>query len=335
VTPAGPVVVVGEALFDLVPAPGAGGAGELTLRALPGGGPANTAVGLARLGVPTRFAGRLATAGLGPRRRRLLAEEGIDLGLAVDAAEPATVTIVSLDGAGVATYELHGPDTADWQWQPGELPDPGGLRAAAVHTGTLAAILEPGATSLLGWLGELRRREDVVVSYDPNVRLTIVPDVARYRTTVERFVACTHIVKVSADDLADLWPDRSPEAVVAGWLAADPGPSVVTVTWGENDAAVHLRGGPRVSRPTPPVEVVDTVGAGDAFAAGFLAALHAGGRLTPAGIGSLDEPTVGAALEWANDVASRCCARAGADPPRAADLDGWPTGAPAQAGRSR
>lgn len=312
-------MVVGEALFDLVPA-GGESTSDLVLGVLAGGGPANTAVGLARLGVPTAFAGRLSTGGLGPRRRRLLADEGVDLALSVDAAEPATLTVVSLDATGGATYELYGPGTADWQWSPAELPDPLLLPAAAVHTGTLATILEPSASVLTGWLAEVRRRGDVVVSYDPNVRLSIVPDLDRYRRAVASFVACAHVVKASEDDIAALWPDRSVEDVIAGWLGGTTGPSVVAVTRGAAGSVACLRGGDRVASPAPAVEVVDTVGAGDAFVAGFLAHLWAAGRLSPGGLEALDPSAAGAALDWANEVAARCCSRPGADPPRAGEL---------------
>lgn len=318
----GRLVVVGEALLDLLPAeqapPGAGAA--LALRALPGGSPANVAVALARLGVPVTFAGRFSTGALGRWRRQCLGVEGVDLAASVDADRPATLAAVTVDAGGVASYQFYGPETADWWWRAEELPAPAALAGGAVHTGSLATAMTPGAAVLAGWAEEVRGREDVVISYDPNVRPSIVGGVDECREAVAPWLGVAHVVKVSEEDIATLYPGRSPAAVAEWWLAAARGPELVVVTAGAAGAGAWHRDGRCLSRPAPPVRVVDTVGAGDAFTAGLLAALREGGWLSPAGLAAIDDGALGAALDLGAAVASVTCSRPGADPPSRARL---------------
>lgn len=315
------VTVVGEALADLLPAAPAGGpaadAPTLAFRAVPGGGPANVAVGLRRLGVPVAFAGRFPRTGLGPWRRRRLEAEGVDLTPSTVAAEPLTLAVVTVDPAGVPAYEFYGPETADWHWRPEELPPPASLAGGVVHTGSLAAALAP---ALLPWAARLRARGDVLVSYDANIRPSILGSPERCLVAAEPWLALAHLVKVSEEDVDAMHPGADPEEVAAGWLAAEPGPDLVVVTRGPEGAVALHRDGRRRAVPAPAVTVADTVGAGDAFTAGLLAALWSAGRASPAGVGSLPEADLAAALDHAVLVAAITCTRPGADPPSAADL---------------
>jgi len=311
-------MVLGECLVDLAPGPD-----QVPCQrgrqyvALPGGGPANVAVGLARLGVPTAFAGRFAASGFGPWLREHLRDNSVDLSPSVEAEEQATLAVVTLDGAGRASYSFYGPETADWHWRPSELPTQAGA-FAGLFTGSLATTFEPGASLIAGWLAELHEAGQVAITFDPNVRPALVSDLAAYRERVERLAAAAHIVKASDEDIAVVYPGDDVERVAARWLSA--GAVLVAVTEGERGAALFHASGARARRRPPVVEVVDTIGAGDAFSSGLLAYFAGTGTLSPHGLASLGEAELEAALAQAVAASALCCTRPGADPPTAADL---------------
>lgn len=304
------IVVCGEALIDL--APSADGSGAYV--AHPGGGPCNTAVALGRLGIPVAFLGRLSSDPFGQRLRRHLVDNGVDPRHIVDASEPTTLAVVALSEAGQATYSFYVEGTADRGLRPEHLPIPLPDEVAAVHLGSLGIVLEPGA-STLEHLVE-RERGRLVVSLDPNVRPAIIADADRYRLRLERLVGTADLVRVSRDDLA--WVDPADPATVARrWLGA--GAALVVVTSGDEGATAY-HGSGETPVPAERVGLVDTIGAGDAFNAGLLASLHQAGRLQRARIEALTADEVAEMLRFASRVAALTCARAGADPPRLAEL---------------
>jgi fructokinase len=324
------LLVVGEVLVDLLPTrPDEHGSARqdaaMSLTGRFGGSPANVAVGLARLEAPVAFAGRLAGRGYGPWLRSHLAAEKVDLDLSVDADEPCTLAVVTIDDAGVASYEFYGPDTADWAWTPDELPPAATLAGGCVHTGSLATGLEPGAGVIGAWLRELRRQGDVAISYDPNIRPSLLGDVDLVGSVVAPALASAHLVKVSEEDLGVLYPGVAIDEIIAGWLAGEEGnheegPTLVVVTGGEAGARAWHADGRFVHRKAPKVTVVDTVGAGDAFTAGLLSSLQERGLLTPAGLVSISTDDLETAVDRGNRVASLTCTRPGADPPHRAEL---------------
>ncbi|OLT29254.1 hypothetical protein BJF83_12525 [Nocardiopsis sp. CNR-923] len=302
------ILVCGEALVDLVPQPGAD-----LWRALPGGGPANTAVALARLGGRAALLCRLSGDAFGRRIRAHLVERGVDLGMAVAADEPSTVAVVGLDEHGAAEYSFYLDGTADWGWSPRELPEPPG-KTRAIHVGSLAAVLEPGAGHLLAWARA--HRERTVLAYDVNARPAVGLDRSAVAAWAARWMDAAHVVKASEEDLAWLEPGRDPVAVAEGW-ADRHGLDLLLLTRG-GDGAVALS--PRWSDPVSVqgvrVPVRDTVGAGDAFGAAVLARLSDLGYL--AGPGVLATLVPGAArevLEFAAAAAALACTTEGADPP--------------------
>jgi fructokinase len=316
------VLVAGEVLVDLLPARRSG-PGALTVEGRFGGSPANVAVGLARLEVPVRFAGRLARSGYGPWLREHLEREEVDLSPSVTADEPCSLAVVALDAKGVASYEFHGPGSADWQWQAAELPDPATLAGGCVHTGSLATALAPGAGVLIEWLGRVRDRGDVVVSYDPNIRAAFVGGSDLMGRVVAPVLDCCHLVKASEEDLAALHPGVAVADVARSWLDDRPtgrGPEIVVVTRGGVGATAWHRDGRTVHRAAPPTDVVDTVGAGDSFTSGLLSSLWTTGALSPAELGAIGDGPLAAALQRATTTASITCSRPGADPPHLADL---------------
>jgi fructokinase len=309
------VIVVGEALVDIaVGAPGEHGGLALTARA--GGSPANVAAGLGRLGVPTAFAGRLSGEVFGSFLRAHLVASGVDVGLSVSAPEPATLAIVAIAADGSAAYSFYVEGTADWQWTREELPTP--EAGAAVHTGSLAIALEPGASILATWIAETRARGDVFVSLDPNVRPSLVLHRPGYRARLEALVEGAHLVKVSDEDLRALEPGVEPLETARAW--AERGPELVVVTHGGRGSTALRTGTEPVHCEAMAVRVVDTIGAGDAFTAGLLAFLAERDGLHPGRCGSLDGETLADALRFAGDVAALTCSRAGADPPWRAEL---------------
>ena len=227
------------------------------------------------------------------------------------AAEPATVAVVTLDGDGRADYDFFVEGTADWQWQGAVRPTPA-PQSAALHFGSLASWLAPGADAIAASAARARS-EGVLVSYDPNVRPGLLPAEAG-RLLVERAVACSHVAKASIEDLAHLYPSAAVADVAGRWL--ELGADLVVITAGADGATAYGRNA-TAHAPAVPVRMVDTVGAGDAFSAGLLAALL-DGATPPAGrIAALDTDDFDALLLRATVTAALACERAGADPPRA------------------
>src|SRR5690606_15956272 len=235
--------------------------GELTLRVLPGGGPANTAAALARLGTRARFLGRLSGDVFGELFRERLA--GVDLAYAVDARGPTARAGASLDGDEKAGDCFHAAGAAGWQGRAAaELAGPVLDGARCLHTGSLALVRPPGRDVVEAFAAAAAAR--VTVSVDPNVRPSLA---SREAYAVERWCAFTDVLRLSDDDLAFLRPGEPVERVCDEWHAA--GARLVVVTKGADGALVSLDGA-RAEVPAPRVDVVDTVGAGDAFTAGLL-----------------------------------------------------------------
>ncbi|MFF3340265.1 carbohydrate kinase [Streptomyces flavidovirens] len=303
-----PVAVLGECVADAFVAPALDAEPGLRLDVLPGGGPANTAVALARLATPTHFVGRLSGDVFGRLFRARLAASGVRLDACKDAAEPSTLAVAGLSPDGRADYSFHAEGAADWQWTRAELAAVAGLGAACLHTGSLALVREPGAAAVEELLARLRPY--TTISIDPNVRPHLV-DPVRYRDLLPRWCALADILRMSSDDLAELYPGLPPEEACDRWHAA--GATLVVVTLGADGVLVSY-GGQRLPVPSPPVDVVDTVGAGDAFTAGLLHRLHAAGLLG----GRLDGLTWRQAEDAARcgaEVAAATCAVRGANPP--------------------
>lgn len=305
------LTVLGEAIVDLV------AEGDRKYTAHPGGSPLNVAVGLGRLGQPVSLAARLSGDAFGALFREHLAGAGVDPRHLVSAAEPSTLAVATVDAAGVAAYDFWTEGTADWQWTEAELAEVVGPDTVALHTGSIALELEPGASRVLDLLRAVRHDGRVTISYDPNVRLAKRGPVEAGRSAVERVVALADVVKVSSEDLDWLYPGEDPVAAAGRWTQAGPG--LVVVTLGGDGAVALAADAEPVRRAAPPVPVVDTVGAGDAFSSGLLGALADRDALGRGGAG-LATVDLAAVLDRACLVAALTCARAGADPPTKAEL---------------
>jgi fructokinase len=261
---------------------------------------------------------RLSRDVLGQRLREHLAANGVDLSHAVTAAEPSSLAIVVLQPDGSAAYDFRVDGTADWQWTDGELAD--ALDGAtALHVGSLALTTPPGGAVLRGLAG--RARETATVTFDPNVRHLLMGSAGQVMAVVDEVLAVADVVKASSEDLAWLAPDRPVQEVAAAWQAR--GPALVVVTRGGAGAVAVGRSCGVVERPGVPVDVADTVGAGDSFMAALIAALHERGLLGAErreALGLLDAHAVAAVLDEAITASAITCSRLGADPPTAAEL---------------
>jgi fructokinase len=281
--------------------------------AAPGGSPFNMARALSRLGVPAAFMGHLSNDSYGRALLEALGRDGVDTALVSIGHEKTTLAVASVDGEGLAHYEFAVEGTAAPNLTSGMLPPRLDSRITAICTGSLGLALEPMASTLAELVS--RERGGRVVILDPNVRPGLVPDDA-YRGRLQEMAGMSTIVKASEEDLAWLYPGLDREAAVDKML--EGGVALVAVTLGAAGAlAAHEDA--LVTVPAVAVDIVDTIGAGDAFGAALVAWLHEHSALEP----DLDLPPdkLRAALEFACLAAAITCTRAGADPPRREEID--------------
>ncbi|MDA1384550.1 MULTISPECIES: carbohydrate kinase family protein [Glycomyces] len=294
--------MAGENIIDLVPAPGG------QLRPTCGGGPANTAVSLARRGIPTALVGTVGGDHFGRQTWRRHIAAGVRREWLLRTELPSTLGLAIVSEDGTAEYDYWTTGTADFAWEGRALPKPDPAQVDLVHFGSLAAYLEPSARAIEHWVNRARRA--VPISFDPNIRLGAMGDRAKVLERTERLVGLATLVRVSERDLGRLYPGTAVDEIARKWLEA--GPELVVVTLGDAGSVAFHRN--HVTEMTAvPVDVVDTIGAGDAFTSGLL------GWLTSAGWMRLDrlpawgnQAVVAAALRYASQVAAQACTVPGA-----------------------
>lgn len=307
------IVCCGEALIDFVPM--RGGAGEVGYRPCIGGSPYNVAIASARLDVPTAFLARLSTDFFGDMLIEGLRANGVATDYLRRTGQPSTLAFVSVAPDEEPQFAFFSADAADRSLAPEDLPENFGDDVACLQFGSISLMQEPSATTLETLMRRERGRR--VLSLDPNVRPSLIPDKTAWTRRLEGWIELVDIVKVSRADLDWLYPGEAPEAVAERWRGL--GPLVVAVTRGA-EGAFALFGGRRVDVPGRQVEVADTVGAGDTFHAGLLAKLWEQGVLARERLAGADEEQIAAALDWGIRAAAVNCARPGADPPRRAEI---------------
>ena len=305
-------IVCGEALFDVFATgntpTGIGFDGRI------GGSPFNVALGLARLGQPVGFCGGIGTGFAGERLMQALADEGIHAGAVARVDAPTTLSLIGLDSRGVPSYAFYGHGGADRQLRAEHLAaiPP---QANAFHFGSYAMVVQPVGDTQRALVEREYQRS--VISYDPNIRSNVEPNLDIWRTTLQWMLPRTHLLKVSDEDLALLYPGQPIEQFAADALAA--GTPLVVVTRG-GEGAIGFTARSRVPMPPVAVEVADTVGAGDTFQAALLTWAAETGRLTPAALAQVDEAALHEALGFAARAAAITCGRRGADLPRRGEL---------------
>ena len=313
------ITVAGEALIDLI----VDSDGRLDPRL--GGGPFNVARAVARLGQPAAFLGRLSQDRFGRLQREDLDRNGVLVPLE-SAAEPTTLAVVDVDPAGVPGYRFYLTGTAAAAIEPGHAIVP--PATTALHVGTLGLVMEPIATSLEQLVTALPA--GITVMLDPNCRPGVIASRSAYLDRLGRIVRRADLVKMSAEDLAYLYPGQDAADAAADLLGQ--GPACVVVTDGaapvraftlHQETGGHETASQEIRVEVPPVEVVDTVGAGDAFGGAFLTWWVGNGL----GRADMGEPSaVRSATQAAVYASVVTCTRRGAEPPWAYELaghEGW------------
>jgi fructokinase len=298
------ILVAGEALLDLV-------VSDRAVLPSPGGGPYNTARALGRLGASVGFLGRLSKDHFGSMLAEVLAESGVSLDYTSQGPEPSALAIAHRSADGEVDYSFYLGGTT---FGHATFPTPGAdVRALCV--GSLALALEPSASALEALVEGERRKRIVVI--DPNVRAEAMTERNGYRERFDRCCRAAHIVKLSASDASWLLPGMSPEEVATRVLAL--GAEMVVVTLGADGAiATTHRAAGRV--PAERVDVVDTIGAGDAFGAGLLVALEQHRALAHGSLAALSDSDLEQILRFASAVAALTCARSGAETPTLSEV---------------
>lgn len=302
------LTVIGEGLVDVVRR----GTGDSTAHV--GGSPLNVAIGLARLGHAAQFIGRFGNDDYGRMVSRHLSGNSVLVPLPADSL-PTSVATAELDADGAASYVF------DLHW---ELP---GLAQALpkllegttlVHTGSVAAMLQPGADSVLHAVE--KAHPQATICYDPNCRPTLINDVEYARAQAEKFVRLSDVVKASDEDLHWLYPRMNPRDAARRWLSM--GPALVVVTHGgEGPWAVCADG--EVEVPAVSVQVADTVGAGDSFMAALICAVvdhELDGAQRRPELRSITTERLTEMLRFAAAAAAVTVSRAGANPPTRAEF---------------
>lgn len=292
-------LVIGESLIDIV------GRDEHV-----GGSPLNVAVGLARLGRGVDFLTRIGDDPHGRRIVEYVSDSGVQLVSGSQTADRTATARVAVGEGGSADYDFE----LDWQLS----GTPPVAPPLFVHTGSIAAVQDPGCLAVAALTDTYRL--SATVTFDPNVRPALIVDRDLARARIEHLVERSDVVKVSEEDLRWIDPDRPPERIAQTWLGL--GPAIVAVTMADRGAAAFCAAG--VARvASRPVQVVDTVGAGDAFMVGLIDALWESDLLGSdrrAALRQIGLDALTAALEAASLSAALTVARAGADLPGRAAL---------------
>ena len=299
----GQVWVAGEVLIDLIPE----GADR---KPVVGGGPANTAKALAKVGIDTQFIDGISSDKYGQTAKDELISAGVKLDYVKYSDKPTCLAIVSLSESGSATYEFVIENTATFDFTLDWLPNPQTVRPSLLYIGTLATVIEPGASVLFEWAQSVAKFAPIV--FDPNIRPDVISNREQYVSQVERWVEISSAVKVSDEDIKWLYPSLETKQVVSDWLAK--GPSLIVVTYGDKGLTGY-RKGELVSVEAVKVKVADTVGAGDTVGAVLVEAI------VKDGLASLTGSRLETMLKRAAKAAAITVSRVGANPPTSEELE--------------
>jgi fructokinase len=291
------VWVCGEVLIDLFP-------DGTTRKAVVGGGPANTAIALAKLGIPTQFIDGISTDKYGQMALKQLHKDGVLLDFVKFSDKPTCLAIVALDSQGGATYEFLIEGTSTFDFSHSWLPDASLRKPSLLHIGTLVTAIEPAASILFEWATKVSKVAPVV--FDPNIRPAVMDNRIEYVKQVERWVSISSAVKVSDDDIYWLYPGEGIDDVTKRWLAM--GPELVVVTFGDKGLAGY-RENEKISVDAKKVVVADTVGAGDTVGAILVEAI------IEDGLDKLIKDRLASMLDRAAKAAAITVSRTGALPP--------------------
>ena len=296
------VWVCGEVLIDLIP-------DGKERKAVVGGGPANTAKALAKLGIDAQFIDGISTDKYGQMALKQLHKDGVLLDFVKFSDKPTCLAIVSLNNQGGASYEFVIEGTATFDFSASWLPDPVANKPSLLHIGTLVTAIEPAASVLFEWAKKVAKVSPIV--FDPNIRPAVMSDRTEYVKQVERWVSISSSVKVSDDDIYWLYPGVELDKVANKWLSM--GPELVVVTFGDKGLTGY-RKDEKVAVNAKKVMVADTVGAGDTVGAILVEAIIENG------LDKLTGMRLSVMLDRAAKAAAITVSRTGALPPSKAEI---------------
>ena len=291
------VWVCGEVVINLIP-------DGTERKAVVGGGPANTAKALSKLGITTQFIDGISTDKYGQMALKELYKDGVILDFVKFSDKPTCRAIVSLNSKGGATYEFVIDDTATFDFSHSWLPDAEDNKPSLLHIGTLVTAIEPTASVLFDWAKKVAKVAPIV--FDPNIRPAVMSDRDAYVLQVERWVGISSAVKVSDDDIYWLYPGQDLDQVAKRWLGM--GPELIVVTFGDKGLAGY-RQDSKISVDAKKVVVADTVGAGDTVGAILVEAI------IEDGLDKLTDERLTLMLDRAARAAAITVSRIGARPP--------------------
>ncbi|KRB80686.1 hypothetical protein ASE00_16760 [Sphingomonas sp. Root710] len=308
-------LICGEALYDVF-VEQSEDATDVPLKAIAGGSPFNVAIGLARLNIPTSFGTDIATDVLGERMARLLTAEGVDLRFARRGAPSTPLALVATDEAGVPAYRFLGLEYGTYAPDLGK-PGASVSDIVGLHVGSVALVMPRSAATLL----ELSERfaDQGLVSLDPNVRLSIEPDVAKWQAAIDRFRSHAHVVKVSDEDIRALYAGSDADEICESWL--NERTAIVVLTRGSAGASIFSRKHGRIDIPAVESAVVDTIGAGDSFMAALLAILSRWQLRTSNALRTIGREEFLYLGQFAATAASLTCSRRGPSLPDFSEVD--------------
>ena len=278
-------------------------------RAVVGGGPANTAKALSKLGIATQFIDGISTDKYGQMALKQLHKDGVLLDFVKFSDKPTCLAIVSLNAKGGASYEFVIDDTATFDFSHSWLPDATVSKPALLHIGTLVTAIEPAASVLFEWSSKVAKVAPIV--FDPNIRPAVMIDRTKYVKQVERWISISNAVKVSDDDIYWLYPGEDLDKVAKRWLGM--GPELIVVTFGDKGLAGYRKDS-KISVDAKKVVVADTVGAGDTVGAILVEAI------IEDGLDKLVNERLTAMLDRAAKAAAITVSRTGALPPSSAEI---------------
>ena len=314
------ILTCGEAVADIFLAPAADAPSDpssapVVSGGVLGGSPYSLARGLARLGAPAAFLGGLSTDALGQRFAARLSAEGVSLAYAPRTPKPTAAAFIDVGPDGAPVYHFSNPDAADLAVTAADLPRDLNV-FDSIHLASYPLIVGDSAEAF-EILGRRAAEADVPLALDVNVRPAVITDMEIWRTRIAAHAARSAVVKLSDEDLALLNPGAAPADIAARLLAN--GAALVVLTQGPGGASAWTAAA-HANVPAPKIEVIDTVGAGDAFQAALVAALHRLNALAPSAAAGLDANALHALLTEAAAAGAIACSRRGADPATAAEL---------------
>jgi fructokinase len=295
------VLVIGEALVDVVH--GING----DIKNIPGGSPANTAVALARLGTKTYMKARTSSDQFGTEIRNYLTNQNVNLDYSLVVDSPSSVIDAVIQKDGSAKYEANLNGAADYGWTFAELNQEIDPDIQIIQLGSLTSYVEPGATNVEKWFAQLRQSDKYLLTFDPNIRHPLDGQNEKdVRNRAKRLASLSHVVKASDEDLNWIFSNDNPK---------DSAINIVFVTLGKRGAFVVNKELEIIEVPAKEIEVIDTIGAGDTFAAALITQLLENSWINENELEKLKTTDLTAILTNCALAATITCSRQGANPP--------------------